>query len=585
MQTKDITIPYRKADSFYLYCLGDIHAGTIHCVEDHIKRKVEEIKNRKNAYWIGMGDYCMPLQAEILTKDGFKHVSQLKIGEIVLAYDNGKLKWTELQKIYQSPSLPMIELKSKSFYAKCSPNHTWFTRDSHTERHHTDIIKKSTSELKSHHRIIINAPLEDKSKVDIKLSLEEASILGWIVTDGHIRTNPVLNVGISQSKEPFRTYIRTRFSHWFTKEYIQVAHNDYLDKSTFNLKTSKVRSLFRKCKTRPEDIKTELPFIVTRIDERARMAMLEAMVQAEGWMEGNNWHFSQKKGKVLDAFQILATLCGFRLGLPSSNRNDVMQVSFIKQTPVDVNNLKRIELPSEPAWCPSTKYDSWVMRLNGQIAITGNSEFITPKDKRFDPNLKSVSPWVEPDNIAHCQVQWLTRLFRPIGKKCLGLLYGNHENSIRIYNHDNVIKNLCESLGVDNLGFSCFLRLFFRRENSRETHLVKGAFTHGSSGAVTEGAKLMALMRWMKSMEADIYGYGHLHDYIPKSLSRMTLSPQGKIKSAIAIGCTTGSWFRTYTQGIGASYGEQKCYPPTEIGAAMFTLNPSTGFIDVGRSI
>lgn len=219
------------------------------------------------------------------------------------------------------------------------------------------------------------------------------------------------------------------------------------------------------------------------------------------------------------------------------------------------------------------------------IGMGDYAEFITPKDKRFDPNLKSVADWVEPDNIAHCQTEWLTKLFEPIKKKCVGLLYGNHENSIRMYNHDNVIKNLCENLGVDNLGFSCFLRLFFRRENSNESHLVKGVFTHGASGAITEGAKLMALMRFMKSFEADIYAYAHIHDYIPKSYSRMTISPQGKIKASVSIGCTTGSWFRTYTKGQIASYGEMKCYPPTEIGAAMFTINPNTDHVDVQRSI
>ncbi len=213
------------------------------------------------------------------------------------------------------------------------------------------------------------------------------------------------------------------------------------------------------------------------------------------------------------------------------------------------------------------------------------AEFITPKDKRFDPNLRSIADWVEPDNIAHCQTEWLTNLFMPIKDKCIGLLYGNHENSIRVFNHDNVIKNLCGNLGVDNLGFSCFLRLFFKRENSSESHLVKGVFTHGASGAITEGAKLMSLMRFMKSFEADIYGYGHVHDYIPKSLSRMTISSQGKIKSVVSIGCTTGSWFRTYTEGTIASYGEQKVYPPTEICCAMFVVNPNTGYIDVQRSI
>jgi len=203
------------------------------------------------------------------------------------------------------------------------------------------------------------------------------------------------------------------------------------------------------------------------------------------------------------------------------------------------------------------------------------AEFITPKDKRFDPSLKSIADWVEPDNLGHCQTKWLTELFTPIKHKCVGLLYGNHENSIRIYNHENVQQNLCDTLGVDNLGYSCFLRFHFQKGGNGERHLITGAFTHGSSGAITEGAKLMALMRWMKSMDADIYGYAHLHDYLEKSLSRMYISDTGKskIKSKVANGVTTGSWFRTYSQGIQASYGETRCYPPTEICCAMFTIS------------
>lgn len=211
------------------------------------------------------------------------------------------------------------------------------------------------------------------------------------------------------------------------------------------------------------------------------------------------------------------------------------------------------------------------------------AEFITPKDKRYDPSMCSIASWVEPDNIAHCQVKWLTDLFRPISNKCIGLLYGNHENSIRIFNHDNVQKNLCDALGVSNLGYSCFIRFHFKRENSTETHLITGCFTHGSSGAITEGAKLMALMRWMKQNDADIYGYAHLHDYLEKSLSKMTVIDKndngGRIKSKTSSGVTTGSWFRTYTQGIQASYGEQKCYPPTELGCGLFIINPNTGVI------
>ena len=222
------------------------------------------------------------------------------------------------------------------------------------------------------------------------------------------------------------------------------------------------------------------------------------------------------------------------------------------------------------------------------IGMGDYGEFITPKDKRFDPSQKSITEWVEPDNIAHCQTEWVCKLFQPIYKKCIGLLYGNHEESIRVFNHDNVQKNICGELGVDNLGFSSFVRLFFRRENSNESHIIKGAFTHGRSSAVTKGAKMIALERFMNSFDAHIYGYAHVHDYMPNPKSFQTLADrpfgQSKIKAEESMGVITGSWFRTYTQGIIASYGEQKVYPPTEICCAMFTINPNTGEIDVHRS-
>lgn len=218
------------------------------------------------------------------------------------------------------------------------------------------------------------------------------------------------------------------------------------------------------------------------------------------------------------------------------------------------------------------------------VGMGDYAEFIAPKDKRWDPNLKAIADWVEPDNIAHCQTEWLYNLFKPIRKKCLGLLYGNHENKIRVDSHENVIKNLCDMLEVDNLGYSTWLRLFFERENSNECHLVKGVFTHGASGAITEGAKLMALMRFMKSFDAQIYGYAHIHDYIPKSLSRITLDENGNIKNSLSFGCTTGCWFRTYTQGIIASYGEMKVYPPTEICCSVFQINPNHNYINPNRS-
>ena len=49
---------------FRIYPLGDIHAGSVHCAEGHIRRMVKQIQRDPLARWIGMGDY-----ADAITKE------------------------------------------------------------------------------------------------------------------------------------------------------------------------------------------------------------------------------------------------------------------------------------------------------------------------------------------------------------------------------------------------------------------------------------------------------------------------------------------------------------------------------------
>ncbi len=226
------------------------------------------------------------------------------------------------------------------------------------------------------------------------------------------------------------------------------------------------------------------------------------------------------------------------------------------------------------------------------IGMGDYAEFITPSDPRWDPSQRSIAGWVEPDNIAETQTKWVVNLFKPIKDKCIGLLYGNHEESIRRHNHDNVHKNICDRLGVDNLGFASFIRFYFRRENSKESHMITGVFTHGRTGAITSGAKLNMLLRFMNQFGGKnvlMYAYAHVHDIL--TTPRPYLTPgenrfgQGELEDQTEWGAMTGSWFRTYTQGIHASYGEQKLYPASTIGCVVFKINPSENRVEAVRSV
>lgn len=57
MQVIQATIECPHEASIYIHPIGDIHAGSIHCAESHIDSESSLIRQSKNHYWIGMGDY------------------------------------------------------------------------------------------------------------------------------------------------------------------------------------------------------------------------------------------------------------------------------------------------------------------------------------------------------------------------------------------------------------------------------------------------------------------------------------------------------------------------------------------------
>ena len=207
------------------------------------------------------------------------------------------------------------------------------------------------------------------------------------------------------------------------------------------------------------------------------------------------------------------------------------------------------------------------------------AEFICPSDPRWDN--KVIVDEVHEDNIAEDETKWVTSLFEPIVPQGVGLLEGNHEDAIRRHLHTDVQKNICERLGLPNLGYSAFVRFIFRRQNSSESHVVVGFFTHGSGCAITKGAKLNKLQRVMDQFEADIYGVAHMHDIITDTKPYLKIDNQNRIKQLEKVGAITGSWFMTYAQGVGASYGEKKTYPPTTLGCPVFTIVPDKGILSV----
>lgn len=226
-------------------------------------------------------------------------------------------------------------------------------------------------------------------------------------------------------------------------------------------------------------------------------------------------------------------------------------------------------------------------------------EFIGFGDaKRFDPD--AVDEKVKVADLAQLGKVTYTKvrdLFMPIRDKCLGMIVGNHEKQyMRRLQQEDLHGWLCSELGVPNLGYSCFMDVIFCRTTGQSIvprfadsipprrgkirHSGSSSFRiwchHGAGAAQTKGGKINRLVSFMRHFDADIFFMGHVHDQMGARIQVLTADSKcEKLQNREKIGVISGSYLKTYAQGV-TSYGEQKGYEPTTLGAAWVSIRPAT---------
>lgn len=342
-----------------------------------------------------MKTFCVPLNSEILTKVGFKQYDQLSIGELVASYnlDTNQLEWVPLENVTVHDSLPMWHMQNRDIDVYCSENHSWVVNRATPYRIRSTGQRKirgayqnrqpqiqimPIEQIPSNCRIIITAP---EMGTDSLLTSMEAALLGWAVTDGTIQTSG--KIGVSQSKEQHFAAIKEIvyaispdasevISKPTTRTFPRGNTYECLPQHWWYLPTQISRDLLKKVgfKTRED-----LPAIVMQLSNAARAAMLQAFMLAEG---GDDFTvFYNSDPILLETFQLLATLQGYALGKPKFKENGfkgiyTQKLRSSKQIAIQFLNITKAE--AMPAWCPTTKHGTWVMRQNGCIMITGNTK-------------------------------------------------------------------------------------------------------------------------------------------------------------------------------------------------------------------
>ena len=230
---------------------------------------------------------------------------------------------------------------------------------------------------------------------------------------------------------------------------------------------------------------------------------------------------------------------------------------------------------------------NWIKNENNcwWIGMGDYCDCINYKDKRFDP--RTVDPRYLSD-LSRCvemQYEDLQGLLSPIKDKCIALLRGNHEETIRLrYVHD-VMYDLWKEWRVpllDDIGWVVLRFVHDVETRKRPCYTFKLVVTHGNVGGRTVGYKLNRMEHMTRYYDADVYLMGHSHVKAMSMDDYVYLDNRFHQRKKKRIKAVTGCFLEGYNEGVN-SYVEKWMYPPTNLGVVKLMFHPSSHDIHISE--
>lgn len=204
------------------------------------------------------------------------------------------------------------------------------------------------------------------------------------------------------------------------------------------------------------------------------------------------------------------------------------------------------------------------------------AEFIARQDIRFRPS--SLAPWMrdledeDADDILSVEIEHVVNALKPIADKCIGMVYGNHEDKLLARFERNAHREICRKLGTINLGDEALVRLLFERD--RHKRALTLYLFHGVTAGRKDGAKVNTLTDMFTSWDVDIIaiGHGHKRVVIPPVIT-VGLDNRGNYIEKRRYGIMVGGFAKSHERGT-SSWASRKGFPPNDVGPVVLTYCP-----------
>lgn len=230
--------------------------------------------------------------------------------------------------------------------------------------------------------------------------------------------------------------------------------------------------------------------------------------------------------------------------------------------------------------CDMNKFRNDLKKVDEKTIIIGIGDWfggIIPSDvKRY----RKAHDSAEGEDILDEQVDGMAEELMPYREQIYAIGEGNHEDSILQHCGTNLIKRLVQKLNdgiqkpILHMGYSWLLQLRFREGEGRGRSMVIRGHHGWGGGSRTEGADVTKFAHDVKFWQADLFLYGHVHKFKLNDIEEGRIIGDKDWKTYKKRMVVCGTYQKTYSNGISATYAEKKGYPPTTLKHPIIYLSP-----------
>lgn len=376
--------PYEKptAQGVREYCESllqekpnDVHTKTA----EFISKVLDKEFSRSNAKGVKYG--CVPVDnTEVLTNKGWKSRSALNLGDMVLSYnkERGGYEYSPILKLWDYQNAEVGSLNNKWFAVEVTEDHEWLVSQRITHRTKEGRVKmfeqqkRATNNLTTESNIIGSAV----SLLESDFTDAECALIGWLLSDGYYKwsgkeRNKImgLDVSIDQHEKKFVSELREAIGAVTTfAEYVYNGMHKFVPNRDY------MRSLLAKVGVGQGVGKGEFPWSswVATLSESNLKAFLNSFCLADGFKVRGKWAIKQNQGEVLEAVKLAINMTGHMV---YSGTAKCVAVYTGGSQYVSGQRLKWDKTRTTDVFCLSNANESFVIRQNGQIVLTGNCTY------------------------------------------------------------------------------------------------------------------------------------------------------------------------------------------------------------------